>query len=94
MSTLPQIYKDAIDYLRMNSKPPKNYEPDLRYTAISYGKFVEITKLLKDISIKPKRIRTEVEARNANLLDERLGMKGGWKVGDEYYEAKAVLGNA
>ena len=58
---------------------------------IAYYSLRKLVKRLKDISIKPVKIRTEAEAKMANIQDKDLGLPGGWKVGDEYYEAKELL---
>ena len=58
---------------------------------IAYYSLRKLVKRLKDISIKPVKIRTEAEAKMANIQDKALGLAGGWKVGDEYYEAKELL---
>ena len=58
---------------------------------ITYSALHKLVRRLKNISIKPKKILTSVEARMFNEQYKDLGLPGVWKVGDEYYEAKELL---
>lgn len=40
---------------------------------------------MRENQVRPRIIKTETQALNANRADRLLGLPGNWKVGDEYY---------